>query len=192
MEGVPHWFNHIMISPQGSRVMFLHRWKAGRWSNTRLFACNLDGGDLYLLNRGPMVSHCDWRDEEHILSWCEHGEKEAHYYLHTDQTQEVQIIGKELFSADGHCHYYPGPDRRWFVTDSYPSSPDHKRALMLFDTSTNTRYDIGRYFAPRELEGEIRCDLHPRWARSGKMITFDSAHEGPRGIYMVDVSGLVK
>ena len=32
---------------------------------------------------------------------------------------------------------------------------------------------------------DIRCDLHPRWNRTGTAFSFDSTHEGFRGIYEV-------
>jgi Tol biopolymer transport system component len=65
------------------------------------------------------------------------------------------------------------------------------RTLILYRPSDGYRLDIGRFFAPRELDGEIRCDLHPRWSRDGQKICFDSVHEGHRQIYVVDVSEIV-
>jgi hypothetical protein len=38
----------------------------------------------------------------------------------------------------------------------------------------------------------IRCDLHPRWGRDGRAVCIDSAHEGARQMYVLDVSGLVR
>ena len=77
-----HWINHIMISPSGSRVLFLHRWiENGKWGNTRLLCCGADGSGLTLVNPGPGVSHCDWLDDEHILAWCQWYSQEWHYYL---------------------------------------------------------------------------------------------------------------
>ena len=35
---------------------------------------------------------------------------------------------------------------------------------------------------------DVRCDLHPRWNRKGNAITFDSTHEGFRGIYRVELT----
>ena len=32
-----------------------------------------------------------------------------------------------------------------------------------------------------------RCDLHPRWRPDGKMIGFNSVHEGYRQVYVMDV-----
>ena len=78
------------------------------------------------------------------------------------------------------------------LTDTYPDK-EEKRGLILFDRDTDTRYDLGRFSSPRSEQqpGDIRCDLHPRWSADGNRITFDAIHEGFRGIYMMDISGLV-
>jgi hypothetical protein len=39
---------------------------------------------------------------------------------------------------------------------------------------------------------EIRCDLHPRWNRAGDAISFDSLHEGFRGVYSMEIGSLLK
>ncbi len=193
MKSTMHWFNHIMISPNGSHIMFLHRWQPKDSAlSTRLFICNRDGTNLSLINRGPIVSHCDWRDENHILSFCQSGEKPPYYYLLDINSKQVEVVGENLFNWDGHCHYYPLDDKRWFVTDTYPDFNNPKRTLIIFDTYTNTRFDIGEFLSLEGYEGEIRCDLHSRWDNKGKFISFDSMHEGYRGIYLADVSNLIK
>jgi len=37
----------------------------------------------------------------------------------------------------------------------------------------------------------LRCDLHPRWSRDSKKVSIDSAHEGSRQIYVLDVEKIV-
>lgn len=59
-----HWFNHLLVSPDGRRTIFLHRWQkpSGGWY-TRMFTVGLDGSGLRELNPGAgMVSHFIWRD----------------------------------------------------------------------------------------------------------------------------------
>jgi 2-polyprenyl-6-methoxyphenol hydroxylase-like FAD-dependent oxidoreductase len=41
-------------------------------------------------------------------------------------------------------------------------------------------------------EMEIRCDLHPRWNRTGDAISFDSLHEGFRGVYSMQIGPLLR
>ena len=65
------------------------------------------------------------------------------------------------------------------------------RTLLLFRTADSERFDIGRFFSPPEITGEIRSDLHPRWSRDGEKVCFDSAHEGTRQMHVADVSEIV-
>jgi len=196
MDGAEHWFNHLQFNHDGKRFIFLHRWKApgahgSRW--TRMFTAAPDGSDICCLSDHDMVSHFDWRDPAHIIAWArrfDRGvEKLDRYYLYTDQSDEIDVIGEGVLTTDGHCSY--SPDRRWLLTDTYPDSQDHKRTLILYHPENNQRIDIGRFYSPSELQGEIRCDLHPRWSRDGKKVCFDSMHEGPRQIYVVDVGEIV-
>lgn len=191
-EGL-HWFNHIMLSPNATRILFLHRWQPRdeHWQ-TRMYSCRVDGSELTLLNPGPHISHCDWRDEETILSYSTVGDGPPGYYVYNVLTGDTKLIGADLFSSDGHCHYEPHSERRWFVTDTYPHPDDQKRDLVLYDTSSDTRYNLDRLYSDPAYEEDCRCDLHTRWDVSGTRLTLDSTHEGFRGIYMVDVSELVR
>jgi hypothetical protein len=47
--------------------------------------------------------------------------------------------------------------------------------------------ELGRYYAAPQFKGDVRCDLHPRWNRSGTQASFDSVHEGSRQVYVIDV-----
>lgn len=35
--------------------------------------------------------------------------------------------------------------------------------------------------------GGIKCDLHPRWDRKGKYVSFDSAHTGTRSLCTIAI-----
>ena len=191
MAGAEHWFNHLQFNTAGTRFLFLHRWKdaGGSFRQTRMYTANPDGSGLYYLGKEGMVSHFDWRDGGHILAWSRYN-GENHYHLYTDQSDEVAVVGRDVFDQDGHCSY--SPDRRWILTDTYPSREDSKRTLILYHPGTNRRVDIGRYYSPPEVTGEMRCDLHPRWSRQGTQVCFDSVHEGPRQMYVCDVSAVVQ
>jgi len=191
MRGAVHWFNHLLISPNDQRFIFLHRWSSptiGKKWLTRLFTANLDGSDIYLVADDGMVSHFDWRDSTHILAWARKKEVGDHYYLFTDCSEEFQIIGKDVLNRDGHCSY--SPDRRWILTDTYPDQ-ENKRRLLLYHPEAKRLIELGRFYSPPKLRGAIRCDLHPRWSRDGHYICFDSAHEDQRQMYIIDVSEVI-
>lgn len=135
-----------------------------------------------------MVSHFARRDPRHILAWARQRDRGDRYYFFTDRTEEREIAGEGVLTVDGHCSY--PPDGRWLLTDTYPDA-EQRRTLILYRPADGRRIDIGRFFAPPELEGEIRCDLHPRRNRDGAQVCLDSAHGGARRIYVVDVGAIV-
>ena len=193
-----HWFNHVQYAPDGERFVFLHRWGQDggiRWG-TRMLTARPDGSDVRILADDGMTSHFDWRDPGHIFAWARHHERGDHYYLFDDRTGESELVGVDVLPADGHCSFRPAlggelaSDERWILTDQYPDETRH-RALILYHPATNRRIDIGRFYAPPELDGPTRCDLHPRWSRDGRSVCIDSVHEGTRGMYVADVSDIV-
>ena len=191
MDGVQHWFNHLQFCRDGSRFLFLHRWtSAKRRHFTRLFTANPDGSGIRLIADHELVSHFDWRDESHILAWARQNDIGDYFFLFTDGTGDKEIIGKDVMIVDGHCSYSPNSD--WILNDTYPDREESKRTLFLYHPASNRRVDLGRFYSPPEITGEIRCDLHPRWNRNGTRVCFDSVHEGTRQIYEIDVLDVVK
>jgi hypothetical protein len=189
MDGGHHWFNHLQFNTDDTRFLFLHRWQIpGGGRRTRLFTANPDGTDLVCVADHEMISHFDWRDDTHILAWARQYGIGDRYFLFTDRTGEAEVIGEGVLTSDGHCSY--APNRIWILTDTYPDR-ERMRSLLLYRPSDGRRVDVGRFFAPRRLDGEIRCDLHPRWNRAGNQLCFDSVHEGSRQIYVMDVSEIV-
>lgn len=193
MDGAEHWFNHLLWSPDGQRFIFLHRWKPPdeRSWFTRLLTANPDGTEIRLLADDDLVSHFDWRDPSHILAWARVAGVGDYFFLFTDAADpcpQPVVVGRDVLTCDGHCSY--SPDRRWILTDTYPDA-QHERTLVLYEEASGGRLDVGRFYSPPELSGEIRCDLHPRWSRDGRKVCIDSAHEGRRQVYVVDVSEVV-
>ncbi len=192
MEGAKHWVNHVQFSTDGSRIGMLHRWRgpaAGRGWQTRLLTAAPDGSELRCLSDHGKVSHYDWRDPEHVLAWARREGRGEGYFLFADaEGAEPEPVGQDVLTGDGHCSYCP--DRRWILTDACPDE-SRRRTLILFNAQWGWRVDVGRFRSPPELAGEVRCDLHPRWSRDGRRVCFDSAHEGSRQLYVMDVSELV-
>lgn len=185
----PHWTNHLLFAPDSKRLMFLHRWRLENGGHqTRLFTVDIDGKRLCLLNDQVMTSHMAWIDPQHIIAFA----NQAHwgYYVFTDQSSKVEEVGPGQFDGDGHCTM--SQDGRWMLTDTYPDLQTDQRTLILFDRHSNQRHDMGCFQSDSKMPSPTRCDLHPRWDRTGHQITFDSIHEGYRGVYLVDVQSVIK
>lgn len=191
MKDAQHKVNHLIYSPSGERFVFLYRFIGNKGKFSRLCVARSDGSDLWLLMDARMVSHYHWRDDNHLLVWGRTRGKGDHYYLVDVNTRKTEIIGEGILDryGDGHCSF--SPDGRWIVTDTYPDRARQQR-LLLFDTLQENCVMIGRFFSPWNFLDSHRCDLHPRWSPDGQWISIDSAHEGIRRTYFVDVSKIVR
>ncbi len=112
------------------------------------------------------------------------------YYLIQDKESEDNNtrIGMGVMYCDGHCTY--SSNKRWILTDGYTDS-NNKLPLFIFDTKEEQFYEIGRYNTPKELDGELRIDLHPRFNKTGTKVLIDSGMDGKRGMYIVDVNKII-
>ena len=61
-----HYLTHLCVSPDSSRIAFLHRFPlADGGECTRLMSIGADGSNLRCLAQG-FLSHFDWKDDNHI------------------------------------------------------------------------------------------------------------------------------
>ena len=184
-----HYFNHLLFNPDGSRFVFLNRWRVGRegrgW-DTRMFSAAPDGSDIRLVTDGDggTISHFIWADPHHLNIWT--GAMGGFGLFADDGTARGELI---LTTRDGHQSYLPGG--KWMLYDAYPRE-DQVRSLMLYNTESGEVFEIGRFASPDEYTGELRCDLHPRFSPDGRKIVIDSVHEGDgRQMYMLDISEII-
>jgi len=194
-----HWFNHLLVNTDGTRLTFLHRWRKERadrqtmarsgWS-TRMFTLEADGRDLYLLNTDGGVSHFVWADAAHIAAFIYSNDiKAMKLFLAEDKTSKLTPVGHDKIEVDGHNTFIPGTANRWILNDTYPQGPERLQTLYLYDTRHDRRTNIGRFHEPKEFTGEWRVDLHARTSPNGKRIIIDSSHSGERQMWMLDMSG---
>jgi Tol biopolymer transport system component len=183
MMRAEHKINHLMINPDGTRFMVLHRWFQKGRKYTRLVTVNSAGTDLYNLSDENFASHSYWKNNDEILSFLRKNEAGEHYYLLKDKTRNYTVLWNAL-NTDGHCSY--SADGSSIVTDTYPN---RKRIASVFicNEPNNTYRPIARVFAPFRYDNDVRCDLHPRWNWKGDKICIDSAHEGKRRLYVINL-----
>lgn len=194
-----HWFNHLLINPDGTRFVFLHRWRTGDGPHlTHMISAAADGSDVRVLIGTGFVSHFYWRDATHMLAYSKAQPLgDWGFFLFEDKPNGgYEEIGKGILKGDGHCTYIPGHDLRWVLNDTYRDKNNIQRP-HLFDVKTNTRIDLGEMILGDEyLTGtrfkEWRVDLHPRSSRSGKLVTIDSPYTGEgRQLHLIDISKIV-
>lgn len=197
-----HYFNHLLVSPDNQRFIFLHRWReaplnspeeVNRGFTTRMFTANMDGSDPYVLDPSGNTSHFIWRDPQHICAWTQPEGKLAAFYLFKDKTNEIQIVGPDKMVENGHNTYVPNTNSEWILNDTYPyRDPGRRQTLYLYHVPTDRKVVLGKFFEPKEFQGEWRCDLHPRSNQQGTQVIFDSTHQNnQRQMYLVDISEII-
>jgi hypothetical protein len=202
LEGNWHYFNHLLISPDDSRFIVLHRWRrnAGSGANaeptggftTRMFTVAMDGAQRYILDPSGYTSHFIWRDPQHICAWTRPNGNKAAFYLFKDQTREVDIVGDGVMTVNGHNTYLPQHDNQWILNDTYPQGKERLQTPYLYHVPSGRRFDLGHFPLPAEYRGEWRCDLHPRASNDGLTVAIDSPHDGSgRQVHLIDVSQIV-
>jgi hypothetical protein len=192
LDRAKHWFNHLLVSPDGSRFIFLHRWRGpehGQRYETRMFTAAADGSDLYVLDPYGRTSHFIWRDPSHVLAWAWHPSHKDAFYLYRDKTAAVEPVGLGVMTVNGHCTYLPG--NKWILNDTYPDKQRNQN-VYLYNVAANERVPLGSFHSPAEYQGEWRCDTHPRFSPDGKSVVVDSPHGGNgRQLYLIDISAIV-
>jgi hypothetical protein len=194
-----HWFNHLLFNPDGSRFVFLNRWRnpGDKTHTTRMVTAALDGSDIRVIADSGWISHFIWRDLNHVLAYSEvtPGGRQGFYIFEDSDKGGVEEIAKGVVTSDGHCTY--SPDGQWVLYDTYPDK-NMIQHVYLYNLARKRRLHIGAFDAPKAYWGappqnEWRCDLHPRFTRNGKSVIIDSPYNGTgRQIHLIDVSSIVK
>ena len=184
-----HWFNHLLFSPDGTRFIFLHRWKGDGDKSfvTRLFTINADGSDPYVLDPLGRTSHFVWRDPKNVFAWAFHPSHGDRFYLFHDKTRDVEVVGEEKMPVNGHNTYLPNHGNEWVLNDTYPDK-ERRQHPYLYHVPSDRRFPLGHFYSPATYTGEWRCDTHPRASRDGKLVCIDSPHNHGRQLYLIDAS----
>lgn len=191
-----NWFNHLLFNTDGSRFIFLHRWKSAEKKDvggftTLMYTSDLSGSDIRLIDSTGYTSHFIWRDPIHITAWTRQPSFGSGFYVFTDgKPEETYILDQEKMPVNGHNTYLPG--KEWILNDTYPDK-DRFQHVYLYNLLTGVRIPLGDFYLPSEYKGEWRCDTHPRYSPDGKKICIDCpVGESGRQMVLLDISGIVK
>lgn len=188
MIGANHKVNHIDISPNGKRFMFLHRWIGPKGRFMRLITASNNGDDIYILNGDIMTSHSCWYGNDRIISFCNTDKYGDSYIIFKDKTNIIKKVSDKLPTVDGHPSV--SPDGNWLITDTYPHY-DRMSYLYLINLKTGKIINVGRFYQPLKFSGYNRIDLHPKWNIDGCKIYFESGHNGKRNLYSIDLKEII-
>lgn len=184
MKGAEHYFNHLLFNPAGTRFMFIHLWTKDKKKFGRHITCDIDGKNKFVLNNRGHASHYIWKSNDELLVFSTHQGSGTNYYLYKDKTSSKSVIGQGILKEDGHPSF--SPDGTTLLLDTYPDKFREQR-LFVYGLDTGEITGLGSFYSPLKFRGESRCDLHPRWSPCGKYVSIDSAHEGKRAMYLINL-----
>jgi len=181
--------NHLTFNRTSDRFIFLLRTfpKPGAGWKTALGTADLDG-NIYPLSGYTFASHYCWQDDRHLFIYADCGAGPGLYQL-TDLSHEAVVLDRTFFKQDIHCSC--SPDGRYILGDGYPDG-DGYRSIYLYNIQTEHGIELGRFYSMPPTVIDIRCDLHARWSCDGQLLSFDSTHEGFRGVYLMELGPLLK
>lgn len=182
-----HYVNHVNLSPDGERFIFLHRYSYKNRRFDRLFLGDPDGERLVLLADYDMVSHYCWKNDHSIVAYMRDSDgQDAYLEIDVRDASSCPFSSALDTYGDGHPSIASGR----FVTDTYPQRSGRQLLLMLEadgpETATPVR--LGAFYHGLDYRGEVRCDLHPRLTPNADALFFDSVFDGSRQMYRMNLS----
>ena len=203
-NGFHHYVTHLVLSPNGKRIAFLHRFFLSDGGlRTRLMTIGVDGKDLRCLAVG-FLSHFDWRNDNSIFIWGRAGGNidamrsnplfsnpliKPFMGVAKSLARKVLKRSKGMSMSFLMCMDKDIKDIKPFALgiiteDGHPMCCPTDNFIQF---SQGVDLEIMKLFSPSLFSftrSGLHCDLHPRWDANGKMVAFDSIHEGTRQIYI--------
>lgn len=181
-----HNVNHLMLSPNGKRFIFIHRNYEGKRRFDRLMIS--DFSNLKVVIDEHYVSHCCWIDNSTIVGYLKYRGEKGFFFINVD-TLEVRCCQPmtDLHTGDGHPSY----NGRFVAFDTYPDK-SRMQKLYLFDFKNSVVISLLELYQSARYEEECRCDLHPRFSKDGDKLFFDTVYHGHRELCWVNLKELNK
>lgn len=180
MKGAKHKVNHIMLSDDNSKFMFMHRWITQKGKEDRLYVYDFVSNNLHCVADYGMVSHCFWYGNDIVGYMNGPNNKPGYYYL---SINGIELLNDKIqHFGDGH----PSILGNEMVFDTYPDS-NRLKHLYKYNFCNKELVEIGQFKESMFYENQCRCDLHPRFI-TNKLVSIDSTHSGKRSFCLISLN----
>ncbi len=181
-ENGRHFLNHIMINPDGTAFIFIHRYYIGKQRYDRLMFS--DFKEIRVLLSEKCQSHFCWIDSVTVFGYGQYEGKLGFLSIDTvKKTVYCHSYLDTIHPTDGHPSVY----NKWIVIDSYPNIK-RLQTLILYNCETEKVFKLLEIYHDIRHASETRCDLHPRFSEDGTKIYFDSIYTGKRRLYYININ----
>lgn len=184
------YINHIAISPNGERFVFLLRFIENGKRKDVLFSSDLDGSfEIIVNNSFKHVSHYSWFDDSSLLVYMTGETGYKGYHVVNIYDKLIYKYEDEVLQSFGDGH--PSVDGIFFTTDTYPNK-SRRQNLILSNVEKRKSINIAEIFSPISFDEESRCDLHPRFSLEEKLVFFDYVVKGRRKLAKYSIEKFIK
>lgn len=184
--GYTYWFNHVKLSPDGSRFTVKLRWRkphrGSPWTGLQgvSLTCGVDGRDLRLLAQA--TSHVMWWDPETLYFWQQSRKRLVLIKDRSPDGHPVHDIAPDLIGRNVHMRHVPDAPHLLLYDTPYEETV----GIHLLDYRDKSGCDIAQFTNHVPNHGPFRCDLHPVPSPTGQRIVVTSLMDGGRQVYVID------
>ncbi len=185
-----HYVNHLSFSPNSNILVFFHIIvNPNGEKRIRFLSYNFSNKKTQVIEESKIVSHFCWKDNCTILvttkdKACNHWE---YLFYNICENSSNIITGLEM-NTDGHPMCSP-LNNSVFVLDSRLNMY-REDSVLVFSTKSKNMINVATFNLPYLYEGQVRCDLHPRWDRKGDFICVDTVHKNKRTMAIINVKSI--
>ncbi len=176
--------NHVTFNPSATRfIMLLRNFPEHGKKSTQVLVIDVDK-TIRKMTDYQVNSHYSWKNDDEFMIWSALEEGKGIYFFNVKTGERTRLNNEILDKDDIHCLF--SPDQKCFIGDSYPYV-DGYRHIYKYNFEDGSVEDLVKVKHDEPKIGDIRCDLHARFYKNSKIISFDSYDGEHRAIYQLSL-----
>ena len=173
------YVNHLRFSPDNKKLYFYYVWKYGKNNLDRKIyplVYDFDSNKIKLITN-ENISHECWIDNNNLMLW---SNDTMCYNAFNVKDGKSKSFKHQFLKEDGHPTFI---GKEELLTDTYPNRMGYQSLLHFKDK----KILLGKFYVPYHLNGEVRCDLHPRISNDKSKIAIDIFSKNQRRMCIIDL-----